>query len=135
MTSAAPWAQLVTLAERERELALAGRWEELAVAGDARLRAAQALPTPPEAAREYLARLSVLQAQIAATVAPARAFMLRKIGSMDRGQTAVRGYGSAGRAPAAGAAVRPGLAAPLTKPSSSRRTAPMKGVRTKDGAA
>jgi hypothetical protein len=102
VTSAAPWAQLVTLAERERELALAGRWEELAVAGDERLRAAQALPAPPEAARQHLARLSELQAQISATVAPARAFMLRKIGSMDRGQTAVRGYGSAGRMAAAG---------------------------------
>jgi hypothetical protein len=100
VTSAAPWAQLVTLAERERELALEGRWEELAAAGEARLRAAEALPAPPAAAREHLVRLSELQAQIAATVAPARAFMLRKIGSMDRGRTAVRGYGTAGRAAA-----------------------------------
>jgi hypothetical protein len=100
VTSAAPWAQLVTLAERERELALEGRWEELAAAGEARLRAAEALPAPPAAAREHLVRLSELQAQIAATVAPARAFMLRKIGSMDRGRTAVRGYGTAGRATA-----------------------------------
>jgi hypothetical protein len=102
MTSAAPWAQLVVLAERERELALAGRWEELAVAGDERVRAAQVLPAPPEAAREHLARLSDLQAQITATVAAARAFTLRKIGSMDRGRTAVRGYGSAGRVASAG---------------------------------
>jgi hypothetical protein len=102
VTSAAPWAQLVALAERERELALEGRWEELAAAGEGRLRAAQALPAPPAAAREHLVRLSELQAQISASVAAARGFTLRKIGSMDRGRTAVRGYGSAGRVAAAG---------------------------------
>jgi hypothetical protein len=97
-----PWERLVTLAERERELALEGRWEELAAAGEERLRAARALPAPPAAAREHLVRLSELQAQISATIASARGFTLRKIGSMDRGATAVRGYGSAGRLAAAG---------------------------------
>jgi hypothetical protein len=97
-----PWEQLVALAERERELALEGRWEELAVAGEERLRRARALPAPPAAAREHLVRLSELQAQISAAIASARAFTLRKIGSMDRGRTAVHGYGSAGRVAAAG---------------------------------
>ena len=100
MTSAAPWAQLVARAERERERALEGRGEERAVAGEERRRAARALPAPPAAAREHLVRLSELQAQISASIAAARGFTLRKIGSMDRGRTAVRGYGSAGRATA-----------------------------------
>jgi len=94
---AAPWAELVTLAERERELARDGRWDEVVEASAQRLRAAQALGAPPAAARPHLERLAELQAQITATVATARVFTLRKIGSMERGRTAVRGYGTAGR--------------------------------------
>jgi hypothetical protein len=100
VSPAAPWAELVTLAEREHELARDGRWDEVAETSAQRLRAAQALGAPPADARPHLERLAELQAQITATVASARAFTLRKIGSMERGRTAVRGYGTAGRSAA-----------------------------------
>jgi hypothetical protein len=94
--SAAPWAELVPLAEREYELILAGRWEDAAAASSDRFAAARALGAPPADAREHLLRLNELQAQITAAIASARAATLRKLGGMQRGRAAVTGYLTAG---------------------------------------
>ncbi len=102
--SAAPWAELVALAERERALALAGRWEEVVEASSARVARARTLGPPPAAARGHLERLVALQAQIDASLAAARAFTLRELGGLQRGRSAVRGYGAG-----ALAAARPAL--------------------------
>jgi uncharacterized membrane protein YoaK (UPF0700 family) len=94
--SAAPWAELVPLAEREYELILAGRWEDAAAASSDRFAAARALGAPPADAREHLLRLNELQAQITAAIASARTATLRKLGGMQRGRAAVTGYLTAG---------------------------------------
>jgi hypothetical protein len=94
MTDAAPWANLVALAERERDLALDGRWEEAAEASSVRLEASLALGTPPAAARPHLERLLELQHEITAGLTAARAFTARRLGNLNRGRTAVRGYGA-----------------------------------------
>jgi hypothetical protein len=96
MSAAAPWAELVTLAERERELIIQDRWDEVGAVSTARLRAAQALGAPPAEARPHLERLNELQAQITASIGSARAFTLKKLGALPRRQTAVRGYLTAG---------------------------------------
>jgi hypothetical protein len=101
MTPEAPWAELVALAERERDLVRDERWDELPALAQQRLSAAQALGTPPAAARPHLERLVALQAEIHSGLSAARAHTLRKLGSMSRGATAMRGY--AGYAPAASA--------------------------------
>jgi len=100
--AAQPWADLVTLAERELGLALEGRWEEAAEASSSRLTTSLALGAPPADARPHLERLVELQAEITAGLASARAFTASKLGRMDRGRMAVRGYG-AGFAAAASA--------------------------------
>jgi hypothetical protein len=94
--SASAWAELVTLAERERELAYQGRWDEVVEVSAERLSASLALGSPPASARPYLERLNELQAQITASTASARAFTLQKLSSLPRTRTAVRGYVTAG---------------------------------------
>jgi hypothetical protein len=96
-----PWAELVVLAERERDLVREGRWEEIPELAQQRLSAAMALGAPPAAARPHLERLVELQAEIHAGLSAGRAFTLQRLGSMSRGTTAMRGY--AGYAPAASA--------------------------------
>jgi hypothetical protein len=98
-SAAAPWARLVALAEHERDLVRESRWEELPAATAHRLSLSETLGPPPAEARPHLERLSELQGEITAGLSAARAFTLRKLGSMDRGATAMRGYGYA--APAA----------------------------------
>jgi hypothetical protein len=95
MTPEAPWADLVTLAERELELALEGRWEEAMEASTVRLETSLALGAPPAAARGHLERLLELQQLITAGLTVARANTARQLGDMTRGRTAMRGYGSA----------------------------------------
>jgi hypothetical protein len=95
MSSTAPWAHLVALAERERDLARDGHWEDAAIASTERLEAALALGTPPAAARPHLERLLELQHEITAGLTAARAFTARRLGELNRGRTAVRGYGAA----------------------------------------
>jgi hypothetical protein len=102
MSPEAPWAELVELAELELELVRDGRWEELPAATAHRLNASQALATPPAAARPQLERLVELQRDIHVGLSSGRAFTLKKLGSMSRGQTAMRGY--AGGFPRAAAA-------------------------------
>jgi hypothetical protein len=88
----APWARLVALAERERDLVRDGRWEELPAVSAQRLSAAEELGTPPAAARPHLERLVELQREIHVGLSAGRAFTLQKLGDMDRGHTAMRGY-------------------------------------------
>jgi len=87
------WSELVTLAERERDLVREGRWDEVPAASAARLSASEALGDAPAEARPQLERLVELQGEITAGLSAGRAFTLRKLGSMDRGATAMRGYG------------------------------------------
>jgi hypothetical protein len=101
MTPEAPWADLVALAERERDLMRDGRWEELPAASSQRLDASQALGAPPAAARPHLERLVELQREINAGLSAGRAFTLQKLASMNRGATAMRGYAGGNPRPAA----------------------------------
>jgi hypothetical protein len=94
-----PWGELVALAEREHELAQAGRWDEVAELSAERLRRSHALGQAPESARPALERLDRLQAQIRVSLATAHAFASRELGEVRRGRTAVRGY-AASLAPA-----------------------------------
>jgi HEAT repeat protein len=97
----APWAELVALAERERDLVRDGRWDEVPAASAQRLSAAQALGDPPAQAREHLVRLVELEHEIHAGLSTGRAFTLQQISKMDRGRTAMRGYGGGPSRPAA----------------------------------
>ena len=102
MTPEAPWADLVTLAERELELALEGRWEEAMEASTARLEAALTLGAPPAPARAQHGRRLELQPQNTAGGTGARGSTPRQLGDMNRGRVAMRGYGNAlGSAPSA----------------------------------
>jgi len=92
IAEAQPWADLVVLAERERDLVREGRWEDIPPVAEHRVSASTALGTPPAAARPHLERLVELQAEIHAGLSAGRAFTLQKIGSMNRGATAMRGY-------------------------------------------
>jgi hypothetical protein len=89
---AQPWADLVVLAERERDLVRESRWEDIPAFSAQRLRLAAALGEPPAAARPHLERLVELQAEIHAGLGAARAFTMQKLSSMSRGATALRGY-------------------------------------------
>jgi hypothetical protein len=96
MSAAAPWAELVTLAERERRLVEEGRWEEAVAVSAVRLAAARALGAPPAEARPHLERLQGLQTHITASIASARAFTLQRLGGLQRSHSAVTGYLTAG---------------------------------------
>jgi hypothetical protein len=87
-----PWAALVALAEHELALVRDGRWEEVPAVSAQRLSAAQSLGDPPAEARAHLERLVDLEAEIHAGLSTGRAFTLQKLGNMERGQTALRGY-------------------------------------------
>ena len=101
MSPEAPWADLVALAERELELVRDGRWDDVPAASAQRLSAAQALGAPPAAARVHLERLVELEAEIHAGLSTGRAFTLQKLGNMQRGHTALRGYNGGSPRPAA----------------------------------
>jgi hypothetical protein len=90
-----PWAQLVALAERERDLAAEGRWDEAAGAAAERVRRAAALPAPPPSARGDLERLRALQDELSARLQLARAAVVSELGALRRGRGAVRGYAAA----------------------------------------
>jgi hypothetical protein len=87
------WQELVVLAERERDLVREQRWDEVPAAAAALLGASEALGDPPAEARAQLERLVELQGEIQAGLSAGRAFTLQKLGNMERGATAMRGYG------------------------------------------
>ena len=87
------WSELVTLAERERDLVRDGRWDEVPAASAALLSASEALgDAPPAEARPQLERLVELQGEIHAGLSAGRALTVNKLGKMERGATAMRGY-------------------------------------------
>jgi hypothetical protein len=90
-----PWSELVALAEHELELALAGRWDEVAVLSGERLRRSHALGQAPACARAQLERLDGLESQIRTALLTASAFASRELAGIRRGRTVVRGYGAA----------------------------------------
>src|SRR4051812_49943602 len=99
----APWAEVVALAERERDIISEGRWDELLAVSTHRLTAAAALGRPPAAALPHLERLSELEREINAGLSTSRAFTLQKLNNMNRGSAALRGYGGGLPRPAASA--------------------------------
>ena len=95
MAEAAPWLDLLARAERERDLAAEGRWDELVEAGAERAAIALTLPAPPEAARPALERLARVQEELTAVIVSARAATARELGGVHNGRDAMRGYGPA----------------------------------------
>lgn len=95
------WADLVVLAERERDLVREERWEEIPALAEHRLRAAEALGEPPAEARPYLERLLELQGEIHAGLSTGRAFTLQTLGNLRRNAPAMRGYAGGELRPAA----------------------------------
>ncbi len=89
-----PWSELVSLAEREYELARSGRWEEVAELSSERLRRSHALGRAPASARPQLERLARLQSQIDVALQLAHASAAQELAGVQRGRTAVRGYGA-----------------------------------------
>jgi hypothetical protein len=53
-----------------------------------------ALGTPPAEARVHLERLLELQREITASLTAARAMTVRRLGELNPGRTAMRGYGA-----------------------------------------
>ncbi len=99
--TATPWEELVALAEREHACAQAGDWEGVVALGADRAQHSAALPAaPPAAALPALRRLEALQQDIVALLVAARADTVRELGRIDRGRSAVRGYGAGAAAPA-----------------------------------
>ena len=94
-----PWQDLLARAEAELSLAREGRWEELAEAGAERARPAAALPAATPAERPLLERAALVQEQLTALLAAARAETARELGRLHRGRGAVRGYAAVAGAP------------------------------------
>ncbi len=96
-----PWEELLALAEREHACARAGDWGGVAALGADRAHRAAALPAvPPAAALPALQRLAAVQEELVALLVAARAATTRELGRIDRGRSAVRGYGATAAAPA-----------------------------------
>jgi hypothetical protein len=95
-----PWTALLARATAERQLAAEGRWEELAESTAERVRMAAALGPAPISAKLVLEALAVVQAQLAATIAAARAEVAREIAALPNARGAVAGYAAAQTAPA-----------------------------------
>jgi Flagellar protein FliT len=93
----AGWERLVELAARERDLAAAGRWEELDAAGDERAALAASLGDPPPAARRLLECALALQEELVATILRARTATLEELGHVRRGRSAVQAYAGPAR--------------------------------------
>jgi hypothetical protein len=86
------WPDVLALAERELELVRGGDAEALpaAIAERARLSA-----TLGQAPRPVLERLAEVQHQIVVELTLAREEILRELGALQRGRSAVRGYRAA----------------------------------------
>ena len=83
------WPEVLALAERELELVRGGNAEALPAAIAERARLAAALDQPP---RPVLERLAVVQQQIVVELTLGREEILRELGALQRGRSAVRGY-------------------------------------------
>jgi hypothetical protein len=94
-----PWTGLLARATAERQLAAEGRWEELAESTAERVRIAAALGPAPVGAKLALEALAVVQAELAATLAAARAEIAREIAALPNARGAVAGYAAAQAAP------------------------------------
>jgi hypothetical protein len=94
------WTALLARATAERQLAAEGRWEELAESTAERVRMAAALGPAPVGAKLVLEALAVVQGQLNATLAAARAELAREIAALPNARGAVAGYAAAQIAPA-----------------------------------
>jgi hypothetical protein len=94
-----PWTALLARATAERQLAADGRWEELAESTAERVRIAATLGPAPRTARLVLEALAVVQAELTATLAAARAEVSREIAALPNARGAVAGYAAAQVAP------------------------------------
>jgi hypothetical protein len=94
-----PWTAILARATAERQLAAEGRWEELAESTAERVRMAAALGPAPIGAKLVLEALAVVQAELTATIARARAQIAREIGALPNARGAVAGYAAAQAAP------------------------------------
>jgi hypothetical protein len=90
-----PWTSLLAQATAERQLAAEGRWEELAESTAERVRKAAALGPAPIGAKLVLEALAVVQAELTATIAAARAEIAREIAALPNARGAVAGYAAA----------------------------------------
>jgi hypothetical protein len=94
-----PWTALLARATAERQLAAEGRWEELAESTAERVRTAATLGPAPLAAKLVLEALAVVQAELTATLASARAEVARDIAALPNARGAVAGYAASQAAP------------------------------------
>jgi hypothetical protein len=97
-----PWTALLARATAERDLAAAGRWEELAASTAERVRLAAALGPAPRQARLVLEALAVVQQELTATLTDARDRTARELSDLGRGRGAVAGYAAAAASDAHG---------------------------------
>jgi hypothetical protein len=94
-----PWTALLARATAERQLAAEGRWDELAESSAERVRIAAALGPAPVGAKLVLEALAVVQAELTATLASARAEIAREIAALPNARGAVAGYAAARAVP------------------------------------
>ena len=94
-----PWTALLNRATAERQLAAEGRWEELAESTTERVRMAAALGPAPVGAKLVLEALAVVQAELTATIARARAEVAREIAALPTARGAMAGYSAAQAGP------------------------------------
>ena len=94
-----PWTAILARATAERQLAAEGRWEELAESTAERVRMATALGPAPISAKLVLEALAVVQAELTATLASARAEIARELAAVPRARGAVAGYAAAAAIP------------------------------------
>jgi hypothetical protein len=94
-----PWTALLNRATAERQLAAEGRWEELAESTAERVRMAVALGPAPVGAKLVLEALAVVQAELTATIARARAEVAREIAALPNARGAMAGYAASQAAP------------------------------------
>jgi hypothetical protein len=87
-----PYAEMLTLAERELELVRGGELEALPAAIEQRAAIAATLGAPPAGARADLERLQAVQQQIIVELTLAGAEIVRELGTLRRGRGAVDGY-------------------------------------------
>ena len=89
----AAYARLAELAEAERDLALAGRVDELLAVQAERAALVASLPArAPEGARPWLVRAAEAQAEATAALSAAVAAARAEVVRVERGRTAVAAY-------------------------------------------